>query len=85
MPLVLKKNMVALLVKETVKLYQKYAKTCFELFSEYVDIWFTFNEPIVSVECGYLKQYHYPMLVDPKLVQVGYNMALASSLAIGKI
>lgn len=82
-PLILEEKFGGFVSYQTVLAYQKYAKKCFELFSDLVDIWFTFNEPIVSVECGYLKQYHYPMLVDPKkAVNVAFNMALASSMAI---
>ncbi|MGX7446338.1 glycoside hydrolase family 1 protein [Dolosigranulum pigrum] len=69
--------------KETVIAYEIYARTCFELFGEYVDAWSTFNEPIVHVECGYLNQYHYPCKVDSKAaVQVAYYTQLASSLAV---
>lgn len=69
--------------KEVVEAYRIYAKTCFELFGDLVKIWFTFNEPIVSVECGYLKQYHYPLEVDAKKAsQVAFNIALASAKAI---
>lgn len=68
---------------KVVDYYVNYAKTCFELFGDLVDRWFTFNEPIVHVECGYLYQYHYPMEVDPKkAVQVAFNTQLASSRAI---
>ncbi|MFL8968735.1 glycoside hydrolase family 1 protein [Helcococcus kunzii] len=69
--------------REVVEHYANYAKTCFELFGEFVDRWFTFNEPIVHVEMGYLYQYHYPMEVDPKkAVLVGYHTQLASARAI---
>lgn len=69
--------------KETITRYKDYAKACFELFGEYVDRWFTFNEPIVHVECGYLNTYHYPMEVDPKkAVQVAFNTAVCSAAAI---
>lgn len=69
--------------KEVVDRYVSYAKTCFKLFGKYADCFFTFNEPIVHVECGYLYQYHYPCEVNPKkAVQVAYNTQLASSLAI---
>ena len=69
--------------KETVYAYENYARTCFELFGEYVDSWVTFNEPIVHVECGYLYQYHYPMKVDAKAAaQVAYYTQLASSMAV---
>lgn len=69
--------------REVVEAYKRYAKICFEKFGDLVDIWFTFNEPIVHTECGYLKQFHYPMLVDSrKYIQVGYNTQLASSKAV---
>lgn len=69
--------------KEVVEKYVSYVETCFKLFGEYVDRFFTFNEPIVHVECGYLYQYHYPCEVNPKkAVQVAYNTQLASAKAI---
>ncbi len=69
--------------KQVVKYYSEYAKKCFELFGDIVKRWFTFNEPIVHVECGYLKCYHYPCKVDPKAaVQVAFNTAVASAMAI---
>lgn len=69
--------------KAVVEYYATYAKTCFELFGDLVKRWFTFNEPIVPVEAGYLYQFHYPNRVDPKAAyQVGYNTQLASSRAI---
>lgn len=69
--------------REVVDAYQFYAETCFELFGDRVKKWFTFNEPIVVVECGYLYQFHYPCVVDMKrAVQVAFNTALASAKAI---
>lgn len=69
--------------REVVEFYRQYAKTCFELFGDVVKHWFTFNEPIVHVECGYLQCYHYPCKVDPHAaVQVAYHTALASAFAI---
>ncbi len=69
--------------RKVVDYYIDYAKTCFRLFGDTVKHWFTFNEPIVHVECGYLNQYHYPMKMDAKLAaQVGYHTALASAAAI---
>lgn len=69
--------------KDVVDMYVLFAKTCFINFGDRVKKWFTFNEPIVHTECGYLYQYHYPCLVNLKrAVQVGYNTQLASSLAI---
>ena len=69
--------------REVVDLYARYARCAFELFGDVVKRWYTFNEPIVHVECGYLQQYHYPCKVDPKAaVQVAYHTALASALAV---
>lgn len=69
--------------KETVYAFRDYATKCFELFGDLVDTWFTFNEPIVPVEAGYLGDFHYPAKVDLKAaVQVGYHTQLASSLAV---
>lgn len=69
--------------REVVDLYVRYARYAFELFGDVVKRWYTFNEPIVHVECGYLQQYHYPCKVDPKAaVQVAYHTALASALAV---
>lgn len=69
--------------RAVVDYYACYAKTCFELYGKQVKRWFTFNEPIVHVECGYLNGFHYPMRNDMKAaVQVAYHTALASALAI---
>ncbi len=46
--------------REVVDAYVHYAKTCFELFGDRVNKWFTHNEPIVPVEGGYLYGWHYP-------------------------
>lgn len=69
--------------RKVVDYYKEFAKKCFELFGDRVKHWFTFNEPIVHVECGYYLGYHYPCKFDPKsAVQVAYHTALASALAI---
>lgn len=71
--------------KHVVDLYVKFAERCFELFSDRVVDWFTFNEPMVIVEGEYLHQFHYPNLVDgKKAVQVAYNIQLASAKAIAR-
>lgn len=63
--------------------YREYARTCFHLFGDIVKRWFTFNEPIVHVECGYLQGYHYPCKVDPKAAAaVAYHTALAGAMAV---
>lgn len=69
--------------RQTVDAYVEYAKTCFQLFGEKVKKWFTHNEPIVPVEAGYLYGLHYPKERSlKKAIQVGYNEALSSALAI---
>lgn len=71
--------------KEVVEEYRKYAKLCFELFGDIIKNWTTFNEPIVTVECSYLKQYHYPLEVDSqKATQAAFNICLASAKAINE-
>ncbi|NLQ38760.1 glycoside hydrolase family 1 protein [Streptococcus mutans] len=69
--------------RRTVEAYVEFAKTCFKLFGDRVNYWFTHNEPIVPVEGGYLYDFHYPNEKNLKhAVQVGFNEALASALAI---
>ena len=71
--------------RHVVDLYVKFAEQCFRFFSDRVSDWFTFNEPMVVVECGYLLGFHYPDLSDgKKAVQVAYHLQLASSLAIAR-
>ena len=69
--------------RETIEAYVHYAKTCFKLFGDRVKYWFTHNEPIVPVEGGYLYDFHYPNEKNLRqAIQVGFNEALASALAI---
>jgi len=69
--------------RHVVDLYAGFAAKCFAEFSDRVSDWFTFNEPMVVVECAYLLGFHYPDIVDgKKAVQVAYHLQLASSLAI---
>lgn len=69
--------------KHVVDLYVKFATRCFELYSDQVTHWFTFNEPKVIVDGQYLYQFHYPNIVDGRLaVQAAYNLNLASAKAV---
>ncbi|SHH00806.1 glycoside hydrolase family 1 protein [Virgibacillus chiguensis] len=69
--------------REVVDSYQAYAEMCFKLFGDRVKKWFTFNEPIVPVEGGYLYDFHYPNIVDAKkAVQVAYHTMIANAKAI---
>src|SRR5699024_4090156 len=52
--------------RAVVDAYEAYAKEAFRLFGDRVKKWFTFNEPIVPVEGGYLYDFHYPNVVDFK-------------------
>ncbi|WP_079527589.1 glycoside hydrolase family 1 protein [Halobacillus hunanensis] len=71
--------------RQVVDLFVDYADVCFDLFGDRVHKWFTFNEPIVPVEGGYLYDFHYPNVVDAKrAIQVGYNTMIASAKAIEK-
>lgn len=68
---------------EVVDHYVGYAKKCFELFGDRVKHWFTFNEPIVPVEGGYLYDFHYPNIIDAKRgFQVAFNTVLANAKVI---
>lgn len=69
--------------REVVEAFGHYARTCFTLFGNRVKHWFTFNEPIVPVEGGYLYDFHYPNVVDFKrAATVAYHTVLAHSTAV---
>lgn len=69
--------------RDVTDMYQQYAKTAFDLFGDRVKKWFTFNEPIVPVEAGYLYNFHYPNIVDAKRAfQVAYNTIIAHAKAV---
>lgn len=66
------------LSQEVVDAFSFYAKTCFELFSDRVDMFSTFNEPIVSIEGTYWFDWHYPNEVNMKDgMQALWNMVVA--------
>ncbi|MEC2222605.1 MULTISPECIES: glycoside hydrolase family 1 protein [Heyndrickxia] len=69
--------------REVIDAYAAYAKICFETFGDRVKKWFTFNEPIVPVEGGYLYDSHYPNIVDfRRAVQVAYHTVVAHAKAV---
>lgn len=71
--------------RRVIEAFARYAKICFELYGDRVKKWFTFNEPIVPVEGGYLYDFHYPTIVDgKKATQVAYHTMIASALAISE-
>ncbi len=46
--------------RATVDAYVQYAKTCFESFSDLIDVWMTFNEPFCSSFLGHAHGVHAP-------------------------
>ena len=69
--------------RDVVTAYAEFANVCFELFGDRVKHWFTFNEPVVPVEGGYLYDFHYPNVVDFKrAATVAYHTMIAHSLAV---
>ncbi|GBF10270.1 glycoside hydrolase family 1 protein [Tepidibacillus sp. HK-1] len=69
--------------RQVVDAYAAYAKEVFRLFGDRVKKWFTFNEPIVPVEGGYLYDFHYPNVIDAKrAVQVAYHTMIAHAKAV---
>jgi len=63
--------------------YNFYAMTAFELFSDLIDQWTTFNEPMVPIEMGYLNDKHLPAVYDLKRAfRAGLHTLLAHSLAV---
>jgi len=69
--------------REVIDAFTRYAQTCFDLFGDRVLHWFTFNEPIVPVEGGYLYDFHYPNVVDFKrAATVAYHTVLAHASAV---
>lgn len=69
--------------RKVVAAYAYYAQTCFTLFGDRVKHWFTFNEPVVTVEGGYLYNFHYPNVVDfRRAATVAYHTILAHAEAV---
>ncbi|ASK62411.1 6-phospho-beta-glucosidase [Virgibacillus phasianinus] len=69
--------------REVIDAFAAYAERCFAIFGDKVKKWFTFNEPIVPVEAGYLYNAHYPNVVDfTRATQVAYNTMLAHAKAV---
>ncbi len=69
--------------REVVEAYADFAEVCFKLYGDKVKHWFTFNEPIVPVEGGYLYDFHYPNVVDfRRAATVAYHTMLAHSKAV---
>lgn len=69
--------------REIIKKFVHYAKTCFALFDDLVDIWYIYNEPVPDADLKYLYEACYPSKVDFKVhTQAVYHMVLAHALVI---
>ncbi len=69
--------------RQILEAWTTYADTCFRLFGDRVTHWFTFNEPIVPVEGGYLYDFHYPNVRDfRRAATVAYHTMLAHGIAV---
>lgn len=64
--------------RKMIDLYEKYAKTAFELFGDRVKRWISFNEPIAHTRGAYLNDKGYPNERSGKsYVQANFNILLA--------
>lgn len=69
--------------REVATLYSQYAKKCFELFDEYVDMWITFNEPMGYARESYHNGRIYPCDLNMNKMMIhNYNTILANALSV---
>ncbi|WP_330982625.1 MULTISPECIES: glycoside hydrolase family 1 protein [Enterobacterales] len=69
--------------REVVDAFARYARQCYELFGDRVRYWFTFNEPLIPAEAGYLHPRHYPYVSDfGRAAQVLHHIVLAHCKAV---
>ncbi len=69
--------------REVIDNFAFFAKTCFKLFGKKVKKWFTFNEPVVTQEAGYLYGLHFPLVQDlQRSLNVMWNQILAHKKAV---
>ncbi len=69
--------------REVVEAFARYARICYELFGDRVRYWFTFNEPLIPAEAGYLHPRHYPYVTDfRRAAQVLHHIVLAHCKAV---
>ncbi|XP_068163948.1 cytosolic beta-glucosidase [Antennarius striatus] len=68
---------------EIVKLFDSYAKFCFQTFGNRVKLWLTINEPYVCAKFGYEDGIHAPGLKEPGISAylVAHNMLRAHAMA----
>lgn len=69
--------------RKVVDAFARYARICYELFGDRVRYWFTFNEPLIPAEAGYLHPRHYPYVTDfRRAAQVLHHIVLAHCKAV---
>ncbi|WP_435928121.1 glycoside hydrolase family 1 protein [Dryocola sp. BD613] len=69
--------------RDVVEAFARYARICYELFGDRVRYWFTFNEPLIPAEAGYLHPRHYPYVTDfRRAAQVLHHIVLAHCKAV---
>lgn len=69
--------------REVIDKFVYYCKTCFDLFSKYVDIWYIYNEPINDVILKYQGDMCYPNLLDWDLANKAvYHMVVAHAKVV---
>ena len=69
--------------RKVIDAYVRYAGICFDLFGDRVEYWFTFNEPMIPAEAGYLHARHYPYVADfNRAAQVLHNIILCHAKAV---
>lgn len=69
--------------RDVIEPFVYYCQKCFELFSDYVDIWYIYNEPIVDVMFKYQNDMCYPNLLDWNLASNAiYHMVVAHAKVV---
>lgn len=69
--------------REVIDAFARYARICYQLFGDRVRYWFTFNEPLIPAEAGYLHPRHYPYVTDfCRAAQVLHHIVLAHCKAV---
>lgn len=69
--------------REVVEAFARYARICYELFGDRVRYWFTFNEPLIPAEAGYLHPRHYPYVTSfRRAAQVLHHIVIAHCKAV---
>ncbi|HGF0768858.1 TPA: glycoside hydrolase family 1 protein [Kluyvera georgiana] len=69
--------------REVIDAFARYARICYQIFGDRVRYWFTFNEPLIPAEAGYLHPRHYPYVTDfRRAAQVLHHIVLAHCKAV---